>query len=260
MKRKPYPTDLTDEQWQLVEPLIPKAKPGGRPREVDIREVMNAIIYVLRAGGAWRLLPHDFPPWPTVWTYYRNWRRDGTWKRIHGHLRAKLRKAKGRDESPSAGVIDTQTVKAAENKGPRGYDPAKQIVGRKRHLVVDTEGLVWAVEVQTADTQDRDGAKSVLERLKGVVPRLKKLWGDFAYTSIVEWVKRTFGWILEIVTKDREAKGFQVQPHRWIIERTFGWLIRYRRLARDYEDLPETSEALIYIAMTNLMLHRLAPG
>ncbi len=260
MKREPYPTDLTDKQWELIAPLIPPAKPGGCPRKVDMREIVDAILYIVRGGAAWRLMPHDFPPWTTVWTYYWNWRRDGTWKSVHDQVRTKVRKAAGKDESPSAAVIDTQTVKAAENAGPRGYDAAKQITGRKRHLVVDTLGLVMTVQVQPADVQDRDGAKPVLRGLKGKFTRLCKIWADAAYTAVVAWTKQALGWVMEIVKRAPKTVGFQVQPHRWIVERTFGWLGRYRRLSKDYETLTESSESMIYIAMTNLMLHRLCPG
>lgn len=261
MERKPYPTDLTDGQWRLIEPLIPAAKPGGRSREVDVREMINAILYVLRGGIPWRLLPHDFGPWTTVWTYYRNWRRDGTWKRVNDHLRSKVRKARGREESPSAAIIDTQSVKTTQQGGPRGYDAGKLVSGRKRHLVVDTEGLVLTAVVHSAGIQDRDGARSVMEQLKGRFPRLRKIWADAIYTGgLADWMKEKFGWILEIVRKAPDAKGFQVIARRWVIERTFAWLGRYRRLSKDYERLPETTEMLIYIAMANLMVHRLSPG
>jgi len=260
MKREAYPTDLTDKQWKIIEPLIPKPKSRrGRKRKHSYREILNAIFYVLRTGCAWRMLPHDFPPWKTVYHYFRLWRINGTWEKINSALRKLLRKAKGRNPEPSAAVLDTQTVKTTDVKGVRGYDAAKKIKGRKRHLLVDTLGLILVALVHPADVQDRDGAKEVLSKAKEIYQRLRLIWADGGYSGqLVEWVKEKLGWVLEIVKRDPEAEGFQVLPRRWVIERTFGWLVKYRRLRADYEVLTETDEAMIYAAMIHLMVRRLS--
>jgi putative transposase len=258
---KGYPSDLNEEQWALLEPLLPPAKPGGRPRSVSLRAIINALLYVLRSGCAWRMLPHDFPPWGTVYTYFRTWRKEGTWERIHETLRPQVRQAEGHDPTPSAGIIDSQSSKTTEQGGERGYDAGKKVNGRKRHIIVDTLGLLLAVVVHSAQLQDRDGAKVVLAKLTGRFPRLKLLWADGGYAGqLVDWVLTFGGWFLEIVKRPEGSKGFQVLPRRWVVERTLAWLGRYRRLSKDYEALPQTSEALIYIAMIHLMLRRLAPA
>ena len=257
-KRKPYPTDLTDAEWQRIEPYVPKPKPRGRPRKHPIREILNAIFYILRSGCAWRMLPHDLPPWKTVYHYSRLWRSDGTWERINAALRTELRKADDREPEPSAAILDSQSVKTTDVKGVRGYDAGKKIKGRKRHILVDTLGLLLMVVVHTADIQDRDGAKQVLQKAKQYFSRLCLIWADGGYAGkLIDWVKATCGWILEIVKRDPEVKGFQVLPRRWVVERTFGWLSQYRRLSKDYEVLTETSEAMIYAAMVHLMVRRL---
>jgi putative transposase len=252
-----YPTDLTDEQWKRLEPCLPSAKPGGRPRTVDLRGVTNAILYLERAGCAWRLLPHDFPPWQTVYTYFRKWKLDGTWDRIHDIFCRSVRLLSGRKEQPSAGILDSQSVKTAGKAEDKGYDAGKKVSGRKRHLLVDTLGLIIAVVVHSAGVQDYDGARPILEKIPKTRPRLKLIWADYVYRPLIDWFKSHCGRILEIVRRPANAKGFQVQPRRWIVERTFAWLGRYRRHSKDYETLTASSEAHIKIAMINLMLKRI---
>ena len=249
MRRAKYPTDLTDAQWKLVQPLIPKPKPGGRPQSVDRREILNAIFYLVRGGIQWRMLPHDFPPWGTVHYYYRQWRRDGTWEAIQNALRTKVRHKAGRHKSPSA----------AEMGGPRGYDAGKRIKGRKRHILVDTLGLLLALVVHSAGIQDPAGAKLVLAKIVGRFPRLRLIWTDGAYQPVVGWAKSFGGWTLELVRKPKELRTFQVLPHRWKVERTLGWLNRSRRLSKDYERDTGSSEAMVHLAMIHLMLKRLCP-
>tara|TARA_B100001971_G_C17954407_1_gene414199 strand:- start:44 stop:679 length:636 start_codon:yes stop_codon:yes gene_type:complete len=204
------------------------------------------------------MLPHEFPPWGTVWYYFRQWRIDETWHRIHSQLYSQVRQLEGRQCSPSAAIIDSQSVKTTEQGGPRGYDAGKNVNGRKRHIIVDTIGLLLAVVVHAASIQDRDGAKLVLRKLKGKFPRLKLIWADGGYCgSLVNWVLEFGKWILEIVSRPKDQKGFVVLPRRWVVERTFAWLSRNRRLSKDYERLCDTSETMIKIAMIHLMLKRL---
>lgn len=257
--RKPYPSDLTNAEWQRIEPLIPKPKTNrGRKHKHSFWEILNAIFYLLRSGCAWRMLPHDLPPWKTVYHYFRLWRKDGTWERINTALRTELRESEGRETEPSAAILDSQSVKTSDVKGVRGYDAGKNIKGRKRHILVDTLGLLLIVVVHTANIQDRDGAKLVLQKAQKLFSRLSLVWADAGYAGkLIDWVKGTCGWALEIVKRTPGIKGFQVLPRRWVVERTFGWLSQYRRLSKDYEVLTETSEALVYAAMVHVMVRRL---
>ena len=263
-KRQSYPTDLTDEQWSRLEPLIPVPKPGGRPVRYPRREIVNAVVYQLRGGAAWRMLPHDLPPWGITYHYWASWRKDGTWERVHDALRAEVRQAAGREPTPSAAIVDSQSVKTTDRGGEHGYDAGKKINGRKRHVLVDTLGLVWLVMVTAAATQDRDGARLLLTVLATKMRRLRVIWADGGYAGkLVDWLwcLRKWGKVrLELVSRSAKGKGFQRLPHRWIVERTFGWLNRWRRLSKDYEHLMQTSECTIRVVMIYLMVRRLEPS
>jgi putative transposase len=265
-KPKRYPSDLSRTQWKRLKRLLPAAKPGGRPRSVKLREILNGIFYILRGGCAWRMMPHEFPPWSTCYDYFRKWRNDGTWAKLNDTLRTQVRHRAGRKASPSMGIIDSQSVKTTEQGGPHGKDAFKKVNGRKRHLVVDTLGMVVAAAVHSAGIQDRDGAKLVLKKLSGRFPRLEKILADGIYNGeIADWAKKIGGWLLELVVRDPdelegEKKRFKVLKWRWIVERTFAWLGRYRRMSKDYEGSEESSESWIYLAMIHLMLRRLDPA
>jgi putative transposase len=227
-----------------------------------LREIVNALLYLLRSGCQWRMLPHDLPPWPTVYYHYRKWRLSGLWAKINRLLMEQVRQAAGREATPSAAIVDAQSVKTAQVKGPRGYDSGKRVKGRKRHIVVDTMGLLLLVLVTAASVQDRPGGKLLLTALhqRLALPRLKLLWADGGYRGqpFADWVKATFGWLWQVVKRHDDAKGFEVLPRRWVVERTFGWLNHYRRLSKDYEELTDSSESLIYLAMSHIMVRRLA--
>jgi putative transposase len=262
--RKAYVTDLTDEQWAILEPLVPPAKTGGRKREVNMREVINTILYLIRTGCQWEMLPHDLLPKSTVYDYFGAWRDDGTWQRLMDALRERVRCEAGREPTPSAASIDSQTIKTTEQGGEHGYDGGKKINGRKRHILVDTMGLLLAVMVTTAALDDGAAAPGVVERLDPKdYPRMKKLWGDNKYHnhSFRQWLTMNRpGWELEVKLREPGVKGFAVLPKRWVVERTFAWNGRYRRNSRDYERRTDSSESMIRISSMHLMLRRLAPN
>ena len=258
-----YDSDLTDDEWHILEPFIPKPKPGGRPLKHTRRMILNAIFYVNRSGCQWSMLPKDYPPKSTVFDYFSAWRKSGLWVELNDRLRVKVRVADGRKPSPTAAILDSQSVKGAEQGGEAiGYDAGKKIGGRKRHILVDTLGLLLGVGVSSASVQDRDGAVTLLASLYLLFGRLQIIWADRGYAgALVEWVKgwRPFGKLhLDIVRRSDDAKGFQLVRQRWIVERTFAWLYKSRRLSRDYEKRVDHSESHIYVCMCRLMLKRLA--
>lgn len=261
---KAYPSNLTHDQFELLNDLIPEPKPGGRPREVEMWEVLNAIFYVLVEGCRWRALPGDFPAWQTVYTYFRNWRKDGTWVAIHDRLCHCIRLDQQRQASPSEAVLDSQSVKSAAGVHEAvGVDVGKQIKGRKRFMTVDTLGLILRVWVAAASTPERKGGKVVLQHVhqRGkAVRRLHTIWvdGGFDGSPFMQWVISVCHWIVQVVLRPEQTKGFVLLKKRWVVERTFGWLMHCRRLVRDYELLPQTSETWIYLAMIRLMVKRLA--
>ena len=290
--RKPYPTDLSDEEWKYIEPHVPTPKGYGRPRIHSLREILNATFYVLRSGCQWRMLPNDFPrTWPTVYHYFRQWRIDGTWESINRAIRERLRVRLKRDPQPSAGIVDSQSIKTTGVGGEqRGYDGGKKIDGRKRHLLVDTEGFVLKVKVHSAKLIDQEGIKKLLRHdAEEKFPRLKHLWLDAGYRGEDKgkgWVEKALGWSVDLVERPRKPapqevlmswaeewakegktvewqkllppRGFQVLPRRWVVERSFAWISHNRRMSKDYERLCASGEAFVYAAMSRLMVRRLA--
>ena len=255
-----YTTDLTDAEWQLIDYCFPKRSKTGRPRQHTYRELLNAMFYLVRTACQWRNLPKDFAPWRTVYHYFRLWKRTGLSEQIHTHLREHLRQVEGRQRKASAGIIDSQSVKSTECSEQRGYDAGKKVNGRKRHVLVDTLGLMLLILVLPANIQDRDAARQLLETFFGQKsrPGLKHIWADGGYAgALVAWALKLWRCTIEIV-KRTEAHTFRVLPRRWVVERTFGWLGRYRRLSRDYERQAHTGETMVYLAMIRLMLTRLA--
>jgi putative transposase len=250
-----YPTDLKYIEWQAIEQYFPTHR-LGRPRKWEVWLIVNAIFYVTRTGCQWRMLPKDLPPWQTVYGYYRRWTLAGLWEQINLALGRKVRTQQGREAEPSAAVLDSQSVKTSEGGEARGVDVYKQTNGRKRHILVDTLGLLWMVVVHSAGVQDAPGGQLVLQRLFDRIKksvhnrwcRLKLIWVDSAYGALVEPARQRFGWKLEVVSRPPGTKGFQILPHRWVVERSFGWFGRYRRLARDYEHTTRSSEAMTYLA------------
>lgn len=257
-----YPTDLTDAQWQHLQLVVRKASPKGRRLKHPRRSIVNAVLYIVRSGCAWRLLPKSFPPWQTVYGYFRQWTRSGLWQQIHDQLRDQVRRQVGKTPAPTAAILDSQSVKIGDQAGLRGFDKAKLISGRKRHLLVDTLGLILGVLVSGASLQDYDGAKQLLVPLVFALGWLQIIWADAGYDKehLRVFVKglRPHGKLhLDIVKKPKDQVGFQVQRKRWIVERTFGWLMKSRRLVRDYECKTEHAEAMIHICMIGVMLRRL---
>jgi putative transposase len=250
---------LTDSQWNIIRDLIPPTKPGGRPRTLDMRQVVNAILYIVVGGIQWRMLPKEYPAWQSVYGYFRVWQKDHIWQRIHDTLRAKLRRQVGRHKQPTAGCLDSQSVKTTSVPGIRGFDKGKLINGRKRHVLVDTMGLLMAVVVTAASVQDRDGARLLLTRLGGACKKLRLIWADGGYRGqLLDWVAKHHCFRLRVVLRPEEQKGVAVLPRRWVVERTFAWLNHHRRLSKDYERKEATSETLVRIVMIRLMLRRLA--
>lgn len=259
-KERQHKSDMTDKQWQLIQPLLPLEHDGpGRPLELDMRQVVNAIFYVVRTGCQWEYLPGNYPNYNSVYYHYRKWCLNGLWQQINQRLRQQERQSQGREPEPTGAVIDTQSVKTTEAGGQRGFDGGKQVNGRKRHLITDTLGNVLTTLVHAANVQDCHGAKPTLLNLsQETLNSLKKIWADGSYRGeLVTWVHEQLDIILEITLKDRHQKGFQVLPKRWVIERTFAWLGRYRRLSKDYEHCTFSSEGVIYIASIHSMLRRL---
>jgi putative transposase len=257
--RRAYPTDLTDAQWHLLEPLLrPNAGPG-RPTTLELREIVNALLYIKQTGCAWRLLPHDFPQWTSVRYYFDQWTLDGTWEALNTALRQQVRRRAGRNPHPSAAIVDSQTVKTVEASRHRGWDGHNHLVGRKRHVLVDTPGCLLGLLVLAADVSDQAGALLLLTLGATSLPLVLKLWADQAYRGIVEPAQALYGLAVEIVTRPPESQGFRVLPKRWLVERSLSWFSRGRRLKLDYERDPAYSEAWLYIASIHRMLKHLSP-
>ena len=260
MKIAFYETSLSDDQWAFIEPMMPKPKKLGRPR-TDPRRILDAVLYVVKGGIQWRLLPSDFPRWKTVYHVFRKWTLDYTWEALNARLRAHVRTKAGKRAQPTAAILDSQSVKSAPHGGKVGYDAAKRIKGRKRHLLVDTLGLVLGILVTPADVPERAGAQELLDYTLTWFTWLRMLWVDSGYSGpdFAQWVKSIRPQLeVQVVKRTDDLKGFKVLPHRWVIERTFGWFMRHRRLVRDYETSESSAEAWAYIAMIRIQIRRLA--
>lgn len=260
MNNPTYGTDLTDRQWQIIKDLLPLPKAGGRPRTVCLRRAFNAMLYLLTTGCQWKMLPQSYPHWRTVYGYFRAWQQDGTWERLHHRLRRWARRQARRKERPTAGSIDSQSIKSTCVAGVRGYEAFKRVVGRKRHIVVDTLGLVLAVCITPANVSDTAGAVQLLPLLQRCAHRLKLIWCDGGYFETAFKQAAQQGLKLQPVLRPVGQKGFSLLAKRWVVERTFAWLSRCRRLDREYEVTIESSRAFIFLAMSKLMIARLAPS
>ena len=255
--RKPYPTDITDEAWEWIAPILAQRAGPGRKRTVDIREIANAIFYLDKTGCQWEMLPHDFPDYRHVNYYYLEWTRNGIWDQVLDRLRELARVAAGKQSQPTAAVMDSQSVKTTGHGEERGYDAGKNVKGRKRHVVVDTLGLLLLVLVTRASLQDRDGGVELCDMIRQKFATIKKIWADSSYRGeLVDYVRLWCHFVLEIVIRPPQQRGFQIQPKRWIVERSLGWLNSFRRLSKDYETSTESSEAMIKIANIQWMLRR----
>ncbi len=260
MKIANYQSSLTDAQWSLLQPMLPKRHKLGRP-PIDRRQIIDAILYVIKGGIQWRLMPADFPAWKTVYHIFRQWARNHTWEAINARLRAQVRQEAGKGCRPTAAILDSQSVKSDGHGGVVGYDAAKRINGRKRHLLVDTLGLLLGIHVTPANATERDGAQGLLERTLAWFSWLRLLWVDGGYCgpAFANWVKSLRPKLqVQVVKRSDAVQGFKILPRRWVVERTFGWLMRHRRLVRDYEATPSSAEAWAYIAMIRIQLRRLA--
>jgi transposase len=259
--RRAYPSDLSEAEWAIVKPLLPAPKGFGRPREVDMREILNAIVYVQRTGCQWEMLPHDLPPYGTVYRYFERWQRQGVWSSLHERLRHQVRGHSGREAESAVAIADSQSVKTTEKRGAVfGFDGGKKVKGRKRHLVVDSQGLVIGMLVTEANASERLGAVVVLHEAAAKLTRLKVIWVDRGYSgeNFAHAVRQVCGDHVRVEVIERTSTTFEVLPKRWIVERTFGWLNCFRRLSKDYEGYTGISEAMIYGSLIRLMTRRLA--
>lgn len=258
MKRRPrrYPSDMKDKQWRFIKPLLP---PEADNQQNSVRQIVDAIFYVNKTGCQWRAMPHEYPPWSSVYYHFAKWSEEGTLEAINTALCKMDRRKRGRKETPTGALIDSQSVKTAKEASEVGFDGGKKINGHKRHSLTDTLGNMLNVVVSAANVSDMAGAKLVIKKILDTFPTIEKIWADGAYQgSLVEWVRQTLDAVLEIVKREPGQKGFKVQPKRWVVERTFAWLGNYRRLSKDYERLSRTSEGMIYLASIKTMLKRIA--